>query len=238
MTTDTPAQQPSIDEQINTLTDSMVKTEEGKWALPEGVDVDEPLQFAAMAERRRRDTQSEFSRNQQAMKALQTENEQLTAGWASDVASALTSEQREELDTLKHEDPDAWRQKLNQYEADNRTSFSEKTTGIKAKVQQETELESRTRLLEAHNEAYPDFALTDDVIENDLPPRFTKQLEKGEITFDEFLAKSAEYLGKPKVVKGTEVPDDVSLSRAPGGVTPATDAVDKHSQESYKDETY
>mgnify|MGYP003630776403 CR=1 FL=1 len=238
MSTDTPAQQPSIDQQINTLTDSMVKTDEGKWSLPEGSEVDELMQHAVMSERRRRDTQGEFSRNQQAMKALQTENEQLTAGWAGDVASALTSEQRDELDTLKHEDPDAWRQKLNQYETDNRTSFSEKTTNIKAQVQQETELEGRTRLLEAYNKAYPDFALTDDVIQNDLPPRFTKQLEKGEITFDEFLTKSADYLGKPKVVQGTEVPGDVSLSKAPGGASPATDAVHKAVQESYNNETY
>ncbi len=238
MGTDTPAQQPSIEQQINTLTDSMVKTEEGKWSLPEGTEADELMQHAAMSERRRRDTQGEFSRNQQAMKALQTENEQLTAGWAGDVASVLTSEQRTELDTLKHEDPDAWRQKLNQYESDNRTSFSEKTNGIKAQVQQETELESRTRLLEAHNAANPDFALTDDVIENDLPPRFTKQLERGEISFDEFLSKSAEYLGKPKVVKGTEVPGDVSLSKAPGSSSPEDAAIDGAVQESYKDEIY
>lgn len=238
MSTDTPAQQPSIEQKINTLTDSMVKTEEGKWALPEGSEADEAMQYAAMAERRRRDTQGEYSRTQQALKALETENAQLTAGWAEDVASTLTSDQREELDTLKHEDPDAWRQKLNQYEADNRTSFSEKTSGIKAKVQQETELESRTRILDEYNAANPDFALTDDVIENDLPPRFTKLLEKGEITFAEFVAKSADYLGKPKVVKGDQAPDDVSLSKAPGGTQPADDAVSKSAQESYRDETY
>jgi len=238
MATDTPAQQPSIEQQINTLTDSMVKNEEGKWSLPEGTEADAVMQHAAMSERRRRDTQGEFSRNQQAMKALQIENAQLTEGWAGDVASALTEEQRTELETLKHEDPDAWRQKLNQYETDNRTSFSEKTAGIKTKVQQETELEVRTRLLDEHNAANPDFVLTDDVIENDLPPRFTKQLEKGEITFAEFLAKSSEYLGKSKVVKGAEVPGDVSLSKAPGGSTPADDAVNKSVQESYKDETY
>jgi len=238
MSTDTPAQQPSIDQQINTLTDSMVKNDDGKWALPEGSEADELMQHAAMSERRRRDTQGEFSRNQQAMKALETENAQLTAGWAGDVASALTSEQREELDTLKHEDPDAWRTKLNEYEATNRTTFSEKTTNIKAKVQQETELEGRTRLLDAHNEANPDFALTDDVIENDLPPRFTKLLASGDITFEQFITKSADYLGKPKVVPGTEAPGDVSLSKAPGGTTPAADAIDKSVQESYKDETY
>jgi len=238
MGTDTPAQQPSIEEQVNALTDSMVQNEEGKWNFAEGVDASPELLFAANAERRRRDTQASFSRSQQAMKALETENAQLTEGWAGDVASALTPEQREELDALKHEDPDAWRQKLNQYESDNRTSFSEKTSGIKAKVQQETELEGRTRLLDEHNAANPDFALTDDVIENDLPPRFTKQLEKGEITFAEFIAKSAEFLGKPKVVKGDPAPDDVSLSKAPGGSTPADDAVNKSVQESYKDETY
>ena len=238
MNTDTPAEQPSIEQRINSLTDSMVKTDEGKWSLPQDVDASEELKYAAMAERRRRDTQGEFSRTQQTLKSLEAENAQLTAEWAKDVASALTAEQRDELDTLKHEDPDAWRQKLNQYESDNASSFQEKTSGIKAKVQQETELESRTRLLDEHNEAYPDFALTDDVIENDLPPRFTKQLEKGEITFEEFLAKSAEFLGKPKVIKGTEAPDDARLGKAPGGTVPADDAIDRQVQASYKDEVY
>ena len=238
MSTDTPAQQPSIEQKINTLTDSMVKTDDGKWALPENTEVDEMTQFAVMAERRRRDTQGEFSRNQQALKALETENAKLTEGWAGDVASALTSEQRDELDVLKHEDPDAWRQKLNQYEADNRTSFSEKTSGIKAKVQQETELEGRTRLLDAHNEANPDFALTDDVIQNDLPPRFVKQLETGDLTFEEFIAKSAAFLGKPKVIVGDTPPDEPSLSKAGGGATPQASAVDKAVQTSYSDETY
>lgn len=238
MSTDTPAQQPSIEQQVNTLTDSMVKTEDGKWALPEGTEVDETMQFAAMSERRRRDTQGEYSRSQQAMKVLQAENTQLHEGWAGDAASTLTAEQREELDALKHEDPDAWRQTLNQYESDNRTSFAEKTSGIKAKAQQETELESRTRILDEHNTANPDFALTDDVIENDLPPRFTKQLEKGDITFEEFIAKSADYLGKPKVVAGTEAPGDPMLGKAPGGAAPADSAVEKAAQNSYKTETY
>jgi Skp family chaperone for outer membrane proteins len=238
MSTDTPAQQPSIDEQINTLTDSMAKNPEGKWALPEGHEAPELMQHAAMAERRRRDTQGEFSRSQQALKVLQAENTQLTDGWSKDVASALTAEQRTELDTLKHEDPDAWRQKLNQYESENHTTFTEKTSGIKAKAQQETELESRTRLLDEHNTANPDFALTDDVIANDLPPRFTKQLESGEISFADFVAKSMEFMGKPKVVAGTEAPGDPSLSKAPGGSLPSDIAVASHANATYKDETY
>lgn len=238
MSTDTPAEQPSIEQRINSLTDSMVKTEEGKWTLPEETDASEELKFAAMAERRRRDTQGEFSRTQQTLKALEAENAQLTTEWAKDVASSLTAEQRDELDLLKHEDPDAWRQKLNQYEADNVSSFQEKTSGIKAKVQQETELEARTRLLEEHNAANPDYALDDDVIENDIPPRFVKQLEKGEITFEQFLTKSSEFLGKPKVVKGTQAPDDVRLGNAPGGTVPADDAIDRAVLNSYKDEIY
>lgn len=238
MATDTPAQQPSIEQQVNTLTDSMVQTEEGKWTLPEGTEASPELLFAANAERRRRDTQASFSRNQQTLKAVQAENAQLTEGWAADVASALTPEQREELDTLKHEDPDAWRQKLNQYEADNRASFTEKTSGIKVKAQQETELEQRERLLDEYNEANPDYQLTDDVIENDLPPRFTKQLESGDITFTEFLAKSSEYLGKPKVVKGDPAPEDPSLGKAPGGTTPSEEAINGAVQNSYKSETY
>jgi len=236
---DTPAEQPSIEEVVNSLTDSMTKDDNGSWALPEDTEVSPELAYAAMAERRRRDTQADYTRSRQDLKVLKTENEQLLTEWEKDAMSKLSKEQQEDLDALKHEDPDAWRTKLNEYEQANRESFGNRTKEIKEKAVNETELEKRTRLLEEHNAAYPDFQLTDDVIDNDLPPRLTKQLASGEITFEQFLATSAEYLGKPKVLdKGTKAPDEPNLGKAPGGSKPTDLAVEADVRESYKDETY
>lgn len=239
MSKDIPAEQPSIEQRVNTLTDSMTKSETGSWTLPADVEVSEELAYAAMAERRRRDSQAEYSRVQQTAKALEAENQHLVSGWEKDVASKLSSTQRDELELLKHEDPDAWRVKLNEYEQANRTAFTEKTAEIKTKVHNETELEKRTRLLEEHNAANPELALTDDVIDNDLPPRFVRSLEKGELDFEGFIVKAAEYLGKGKVFEpGTPAPTEPKLSRAAGGSTPTDTAVEADISKSYANEVY
>lgn len=236
---DTPAEQPSIEQRVNALVDSMVKNEEGSWTLPEGAEASDVEAFAAMAERRRRDTQSEYSRGQQHLKTLQAENNRLITAWEADALSKMSSSQREELDTLKHEDPEAWRVKLNEYEQANRAAFGERTQAIKAEASHETELERRTRLLEEYNSAYPELALTDDVIDNDLPPRFMKKLEAGEIDFEQFIADAADYLGRGKVMEpGTPAPKEPNLGKAPGNSTPSDTAVAASVSESYKSELY
>tara|TARA_R110000851_G_scaffold14313_5_gene48493 strand:+ start:2313 stop:3029 length:717 start_codon:yes stop_codon:yes gene_type:complete len=236
---DTPAEQPSIEQRVNTLTDSMAKNEEGNWALPADSEVSEEMAYAAMTERRRRDSQAEYGKGRQQIKALEAENQHLVTGWEQDVASKLTKAQREDLDQLKHDDPDAWRVKLNDYEQANRTAFATKTAEIKTNVQNETELEKRTRLIDEHNTANPALALTDDVIDNDLPPRFMKRLSAGETDFETFLAESVAYLSKGKVFKTEEAaPGDPSLSKAAGSSRPTDTAVEASVSETYKDELY
>lgn len=239
MSKDIPAEQPSIEQRVNTLVDSMVKTEDDKWTLPEGTDASAEMQYAAMSERRRRDTQGEYGRGQQQLKAMTAENERLASGWEKDATASLTKEQRDDLELLKHEDPDAWRVKLNEYEQANRTAFGEKRASIKTEVQNETELEKRTRLLDEHNAANPDNQLTDDTIDNDLPPRFLKQLESGELDFEQFITKSAEYLGKGKVLApGATPPAEPNLGKAGGSSKPTDTAVAGDIAKTYKNEIY
>ena len=202
---DTPAQkQPSFEERINQHVTEVTRDDEGSLVFPD--DMDESTKFAVTAEIRRRDTQASYSRTQAELKQLKAENDRIAAAWGDDVASNLTAEQREELDELKATDPEAWRTKINQYEADNKTAFAERRSKISEEARNETELERRTRLLEEHNTANPDFQLTDEVIQNDLPPRIVNDLSSGKITFDEFLEKAGTYLGKPKVIKSGDEP--------------------------------
>jgi len=59
--------------------------------------------------------------------------------------------------------------------------------------------------------------LSDEVIENDIPPRITKKLEQGKIGFAEFLEECRVYLVKGKVVdKGEEPPAVTDISKNPG----------------------
>jgi hypothetical protein len=239
MNTDTPAEQTSFEAKVNTIVADMVQKEDGKWSLPEGLELDEPTRFAVTAERRRRDTQSEYSKSQARLRQVEAENIGLATVLEKELSTILTAEQRTELDELKALDPDAWRVKLNEYEQANQSAAVDKTKSIKEKAVKETELQRRERIFKEFQAENADLQLTEEVIENDLPPRFIKRLEKGEITFEQFLDDAKKYLTKGKVVKEGETPPTIAdLSSVGGGTTPAKAATDAAGVASYSKEVY
>lgn len=228
-------------ETVNEVVGQLTQGEDGKLIIPETIDqTNEPLMFAVMAEKRRRDTQASFTRTQQENARLKAENNHLAEGWQKDFSSTLTLEQQAELEELKVTDPDAWRTRLNQLEEQRKVKFNETRQTIQQKAVGESEMEYRQRALKEFAEAHPDLQLTDDVIENDVPPRFTKQLEKGEITFGAFLDTVAEYMTKGRVVKPTEEKPNggIDLAKAPGGSLPDGAAIKEASKTQYNDEIY
>ena len=210
---------------------------EGKMQFAD--DLDPAIKYAATAEIRFRDTQSAFTKGQQRIQALESENTQLANTWADEVSKHLTSDQQDELEELKHTDQEAWREKINMYEGQNASRVKEKHTRIKEKAHKETGLQQRERLLTEYNEANPQFALTDDVIDNDIPPRITKKLESGKITFEEFLQEAHHFLSAGKVIEqGDAAPNDINLGKAGGDHKPSDIAVAGSIKESYTKEIY
>ena len=66
--------------------------------------------------------------------------------------------------------------------------------------------------------------LNDEVFANDLPPRITGKLARGEVSFEDFLEESKEFLTKGRVIKGTkDVDAEPNLGDA-GGRDKASDA--------------
>lgn len=234
----TPASEQTFDQQVNAVVDSMVQTSEGKWELPAELEVPEHLRFCAVAERRRRDTQAAYTRTKQEAAAYKLEKEELAKNLEEFTRQSLTADQKSELDELKYSDPEAWRAKLDQLEAEAQTKYEERKKSISAKAQQQIELERRKELLDAYNEANPEHVITDEIVTNDIPPRYVQQLDKGEITFDEFLVKCGTFLKGGKAVQKSEAPDDVDLSKVGGGSKPSKEAVAKDIQASYKNEIY
>ena len=234
-----PAEGQTFEQQVNSAVDSMVAAEDGSLSLPEDHGLSENLVYSANAERRRRDTQAAFSRSQNEVKRLKDENSALAKGWEKDVASVLSAEQSAELEELKATDPDAWRAKLNEYEAANATSLSDKQGTIKKDAAQGTELERRTTLLDEFNTANPDMQITDDLLANEVPPKYLKQLEAGEVTFEQLLDNVKTFLTSGKVIKGGAKPhEDIDMSKAGGSHVPAAGAVDKDAATSYAKELY
>lgn len=229
----------TFESRVNEVVSAMTQDDKGGWVLPEG-DHDEAIIYAANAERRRRDTQSAFTKTSQEKLRLEAENRLLADAWANDFATQLDPKLQLELEDLKLTDPDAWRTKLNELEQQRKASFQETRQSIQQKAQGETEMEYRQRTLAEFTAANPDIVLNDDVIKLDLPPRLALQLEKGEVSFGEFLNQAKDYLTKGRVVAptGDKPAPEKDLGATAGSDRPADDQVSRALANQYNEEIY
>ena len=206
----------------------------------EGFDaasVDPVVLYAATAEKRRRDTQAEFTRTSQKLKKVEAVNAQLAQAYEADVVANLPTTEAAKLEELKYSDPDAWRAKIVEFEQTQRQKVQEKLQTIEQEASGKTEIEVRTEQLAAFSAAHPDFVINDDVIDNDIPPRITNKLRKGEISFADFLDECYTYINKGKVIAQGDVPPVIpDLGKAPGGTTPVQSKEDPKS--GYNTEIY
>ena len=225
-----------VDSKVSDVVKQITTDEDGNYVFPEDVELSPELKFAATAEKRRRDTQAEFTKTRQALKAIEAEKAKLFEQLKTKTSVSLTPEQTEELEDLKYSDPEAWRDKLNKYESEAKAKQQEELASLtgEARKAAETqfELERRQRVLQEFNET-TDTPITDEVIANDVPPRITKKLEEGKITFEDFLSEVAGYLSKGKVVKNEETLNQPSLGKVGGGDTPSNEKVDENLKDSY-----
>jgi len=226
----------SYQDKVNTVLTEATTGDDGKLVFPE--DTPESIQFAAVAEKRRRDTQSSWAQNQQQLKAAEAENKKLRELATSKVELDLSAEEKEELDDLKFSDPEAWRDRMNELEVAAHEENKAKLQTLAQESSSAAELERRTQLLTAFNEAHPGVALNDDVIANDLPPRLTKKLESGEVTFEGFLEEAGKYLTTPTKVAQDDLDSPTNMGRVGGGTSPEDSALEQDSGVSYQSEVY
>lgn len=225
-------------EKVNELVGKMEQGDDGKWKLPEDVakDLDEPTMVAVTAERRYRDTQSEYTRTNQKLK----QQEAITEGLQERLLQSditLTKEQKFELAELKKSNPEKWRQKLNEYEQAGKAALETELEDIRKNSSNKGELEVRKEQMAAWSES-TGIELTDEIVENDLPPRYMKDLEAGKLTFEDFLTKAGEFLTKEKVIQGSDddADDDTkNLGKVPGGKEPTKTAQEGDFNETYEE---
>lgn len=229
-----------FEKQVSEVVKQITRGKDGKYVLPEGLAPE--LKTAAIFEQRRRDTQAEFTKIAQANKALAAENEVLKKKVTGDVKLELTTEQAEELEELKFSDPEAWRVKVNKLEREAIKKRDEELNSEIAKLSTETldkdEKERRKEVLEAFIESHPGFNLDDDVLANDIPPRFLKKLETGKVSFETFLEEVYEYSTTGKVVKQDKILDDPDLNKIGGSHKPDKNAQKEDIITSYNKEIY
>ena len=199
-------------------------------------DVDPTLLYAAKAEKRRRDTQGAYTRSQQELKKTQLLSQKMAETLEAELLNILPSDKAYELEELKHQDPDAWRVKLTELETARKAQIQEQLRTIEQEAGNKSELEIRVEQLKAFQESNPDIKLTDEVIENDIPPRITKKLESGKISFGEFLEECGNYLKAGKVIDKGDKPDEVTDISAQAGS--ASQPEGKRGKSSYDNEIY
>lgn len=187
-----------------------------------------------VAEKRHKDTQAAYTKGQQALKALEAENKLLL-----EKVGSVTVKDDEELEELKIVDPDKWYEKRKALESQKKQELQQDLSKARDEASIELELARRATVLAEFNQSHPEFQLTDELIAYDVPPRLTKQLEKGEITFEEFLDKTYEFLTKPKTIKDVnQTLGQPDLGKLGGGGNPQNTATAVDIVESYKKEIY
>lgn len=237
------SEEPTFADKVNEVVNTMTKDDKGEWVLPNGEKMSEELKVAALAEKRYRDTQSSYTKNNQKLKALEAEKSALLQKALGNIELNLTEEQAEELDDLKFSDPEAWRKKVNKYETaafeQRKKELDEEIKNVSNSSLDEQEKERRKDVLDAFLKEHEGFELNDTVINNDIPPRITAKLANGEVTFEDFLQECYDYLTTGKRVAQTEQPlGQPNLSKVGGGSKPDDNAVKEDIIKSYATETF
>lgn len=206
----------TFEQQVNNVVKQLSQGEDGNWSLPEDIQASEEVRYAAMLEKRRRDTESALGKTRQQLKAEETMRKTLEQRVAAQVQIDLTPEEAETLDYLKDTDIDAWRKKMNDLEQKATTRVREELATLSSEASQQAEKARRVQVLEEFNRA-AQVPITDEVLENDIPPRIVKRLEDGLVTFEEFLTEAEAFLTKPRVVSKQQLEPTPNLGRAGGG---------------------
>jgi len=231
----------SFADKVNDAVKNMKVNDKGVYELP--ADLPEEVRVAAMAEKKFRDTQSAFTKTNQKLKTLEAEKTILLTKATENVTIELSQEQKDELEELKFSDTEAWRKKLNSYERDavdkHRKKLEQEVKEVSTSTLDTEELERRKQVLSDFKKEHPSFDLNDDIIANDIPPRLTKKLAEGNITFDEFVVSCYEYLNKGKTIKDTEdAGKRPNLSKLGGKSSPDDKAIAEDTLRSYEKEIY
>jgi hypothetical protein len=228
----------TFEQHVNAVVKQLKQDDSGTWQLPDTVEASEEVKYAAMLEKRRRDTESALGKTRQQLKAQESMTKELEQRVAAQVKIDMTPEEADALEYLKDTDADAWRRKMNALEQQATTKLREELDGISLTASQQAELERRAQVLNEFNQEHADFPITDELLANDIPPRIVKKLETGKISFEDFLAEAYNYVKTPKKVASPKLEAQPNLGNAGGGANPSHTSQALGELESYRTTTF
>lgn len=225
---------------VSDIVKQITTDEAGNYIFPTGVELTEEMKFAATAEKRRRDTQAEFTKTQKAKIALEAENAKLRETLLKQTI-VFSPEEAEELEDLKLENPEKWRQRLNELEQkaiENRqTSISTISTEVKTQAELNFEVSLRGQVLEDFNK-FHGISLTEELLTEEVPNRITKKLVDGKVSYEEYLEECFTYLKTNKAIKEEQVMENPNLNRISGGKEPGKFDAEPSLKTAYKNDLY
>lgn len=202
--------------------------------LPKGSSVN---QAEIDYEKRYKDTQAAYTKSQQELKAVRAKAETLEKLVTPKVE--IDDETAKELEGLKFSNPDEWRSRMNKLEIEANSKYNATLNEATQEATRQAELENRAQILADFQARNPNLVINDEVIKYDVPPRITNKLEKGEITFEQYLADVASYLGTPKVVgDDNKTMNQPNINNVGGSHTPSDDSSKKSIVEDYANIVY
>lgn len=198
------------------------------------------LDELAKTEFNRRETQASYTKARQDLTATQAEKDFLLV--ETQKGLNLSAIQNEELEKLKFNDPDRWKDTVTKLESQAKSDFDKTITDglghARSEASKNYELSRREEILKDFSLANPDFNLTDEVVREQLPPRLVNQLANGELAFGDFLTKAQIFITSPKKTD-TKTPDSGSktLDNLQGKGEPDRNAVNKEIADQYENLT-
>ena len=200
---------------------------------------------ALKVEQRRRNSNSEYSKERASREKVEAENKALKEQMAKLVKpKGLSKEQQDELEELKFSDPDKWFERkvalenANSSETNDIVSKAYETASQEANVMYEQNVNQRREksldeLLQSHNIANPDKPLDMNMLNLNVPPILVNRFHNGEVDAEGFLASVSKYLYASTTVSNESVPSQPNLSNVTGSDAPSEKASEMSLEQLY-----
>ncbi len=225
-----------VSKHVNNLDDK------GKLQLPD--DMPDWQKHVIRSEKRQRDAQSELGRTQAQLRESNAVNGVLmeTASTMVPDDFQLSDDELTALDKLKTTDPDKYRLEVNALEAKAKEAQKEKLTELTTKAATDATnahmTKNRVTVLAEFRDANPDLVITDDVLVNDVPPRFMKGVQDGDYDYGTYLSMVKDYIGTGKKAPEGNKGDPHNIHKMNGSQTPGKKAAEKQGQGDYARMTF
>ena len=217
---------PENEQDFRQLVTSLIVDEQGnpkEIVFPEGTSP--AVKMAINAEKSRRQSLAQYTKTAQELALEKARADKAGEVALSNAKDEFTPSEIEELNKLKESDVDAWRVRYNELDALRLQRAKEAVTTAMTVDPSTLVNASYEEQLKAFNSTVAK-PLTSDELAYDIPPRLTKQLNEGVLTYEEYLTKAYEVVrGAVAPITTTRIDNNVVTPKA-GSITEQTGELD------------